>query len=135
MNLTLSQGRGIKGCQISDKVIDRIDTKKELASLAGVSHDTIAVNADEIISVIRQEAKERQKESGGDRKSEEYKKTVTEKIQEPIESAEEIASMFNTNSKYVYDAEKLKKEKPRHFPAAALQCLNVILSGTGFLFS
>ena len=31
-NLHLSQGQGVKGCQISDKVID---TKKELAKLAG----------------------------------------------------------------------------------------------------
>ena len=37
-NLRLSEGRGAKGCQISDKVID---TKKELAKIAGVSHDTI----------------------------------------------------------------------------------------------
>ncbi|MCK4446800.1 MAG: hypothetical protein KAW56_06940 [Candidatus Marinimicrobia bacterium] len=35
----LSDDRGQKGCQISDKVID---TKKELAKIAGVSHDTIA---------------------------------------------------------------------------------------------
>ena len=38
-NLKLSGGRGVKGCQISDKVID---TKKELAKIAKVSHDTIA---------------------------------------------------------------------------------------------
>ena len=31
-----------KGCQISDKPIDVIDTKKELAKIADVSHDTIA---------------------------------------------------------------------------------------------
>lgn len=40
-NLTLSQGQGIKGCQISDKV-NIIDTKKELAEIAEVSHDTIS---------------------------------------------------------------------------------------------
>jgi len=31
-----------KGCQKSDKAIDKIDTKKELAKVANVSHDTIA---------------------------------------------------------------------------------------------
>jgi N6-adenosine-specific RNA methylase IME4 len=31
-----------KGCQISDKPIDPIDTKRELAQVAGVSHDTVA---------------------------------------------------------------------------------------------
>ena len=40
MNLHLSPGQGVKGCQNSDKV--NIDTKKELAKLADVSHDTIA---------------------------------------------------------------------------------------------
>ena len=31
-----------EGCQKSDKVSDPIDTKKEVAKIAGVSHDTIA---------------------------------------------------------------------------------------------
>lgn len=31
-----------EGCQNSDKVTAAIDTKKELAKAAGVSHDTIA---------------------------------------------------------------------------------------------
>ncbi len=37
-NLKLSEGRGKKGSQISDKVID---TKREVAKLANLSHDTI----------------------------------------------------------------------------------------------
>ena len=41
-NQKLSEGRGKKGCQISDNLIqNKIDTKKELAKLAGVSHDTL----------------------------------------------------------------------------------------------
>lgn len=39
-NQQLSEGRGQKGCQISDNL--NIDTKKEIAKAAGVSHDTIA---------------------------------------------------------------------------------------------
>lgn len=35
-------GGGKAGCQKSDKVVASIDTKKELAKIAGVSHDTIA---------------------------------------------------------------------------------------------
>jgi hypothetical protein len=38
-NQKQSSGRGQKGCQISDNLID---TKKEVAKAAGVSHDTIA---------------------------------------------------------------------------------------------
>jgi len=38
-NQRQSKGRGKKGCQISDNLID---TKKEVAALAGVSHDTVA---------------------------------------------------------------------------------------------
>jgi DNA modification methylase len=41
-NLKLSEGRGKKGCQNSDNLIDKIDTKKEVAKVASVSHDTIA---------------------------------------------------------------------------------------------
>lgn len=39
-NQKLSEGRGQKDCQKSDKV--NIDTKKEVAQIAGVSHDTVA---------------------------------------------------------------------------------------------
>ena len=39
-NQRLSEGRGQKGCQKSDKV--NVDTKKEVAQIAGVSHDTVA---------------------------------------------------------------------------------------------
>lgn len=34
-------GRPSKSCQNSDTIIEKIDTKKELAKIAGVSHDTI----------------------------------------------------------------------------------------------
>jgi N6-adenosine-specific RNA methylase IME4 len=42
-NLRASGENFGKGCQISDKaIIDKVDTKKELAKVANVSHDTIA---------------------------------------------------------------------------------------------
>lgn len=41
-NQQLSEGRGVKGCQNSDNLIERVDTKKDLAKIAGMSHDTIA---------------------------------------------------------------------------------------------
>ena len=57
-NLHLSQGQGVKGCQISDKVkVNIVDTKKELAKVAGVSHDTIAK-----VQKIEQKAPEAVKE-------------------------------------------------------------------------
>jgi N6-adenosine-specific RNA methylase IME4 len=40
-NQRLSCGRGKKGCQKSDN-LNPVDTKRELATIAGVSHDTIA---------------------------------------------------------------------------------------------
>jgi len=36
----LSKGRGKKGCQNSDNLLEPVDTKKKLAAFAGVSHDT-----------------------------------------------------------------------------------------------
>lgn len=41
-NLKLSEGRGKKGLHISANLIDKIDTRQELAKIASVSHDTIA---------------------------------------------------------------------------------------------
>ena len=35
-------GRPSKSCKNSDTIIEKIDTKKELAKIAGVSHDTLA---------------------------------------------------------------------------------------------
>ena len=40
-NQACGQG-GVLLCQNSDKASEKIDTKKELAKIAGVSHDTIA---------------------------------------------------------------------------------------------
>ena len=41
-NQTLSQGRGIKGSENSPNLIEPIDTRKEIAKIAGVSDNTIA---------------------------------------------------------------------------------------------
>lgn len=54
-NLKLSEGQGIKGSQISVDL--KVDTQKELARIAGVSHDTIAK-----IEMIEQEGDDGLKE-------------------------------------------------------------------------
>jgi outer membrane lipoprotein SlyB len=54
-NQTLSSGAGVKGCQKSDN-LSPIDTKKELAKVANVSHDTIA-KVKKIQSTATQEEK------------------------------------------------------------------------------
>lgn len=41
-NQVAGGGGGVAGCQKSDKVLDPIDTKKEIAKAAKVSHDTVA---------------------------------------------------------------------------------------------
>ena len=43
-NLHLSQGRGVKGTQISAEV-NKGETRDELAKIAGVSHDTIDITS------------------------------------------------------------------------------------------
>jgi hypothetical protein len=57
-NQQLSEGRGVKGCQNSDNLIERVDTKKELAKIAGVSHDTIA-RVEKIVQKAPEEVKEK----------------------------------------------------------------------------
>jgi len=80
---------GGKGCQISDKV----DTKKELAKLANVSHDTIAkvkvieANAEDVVKEkllngeisINQAYKEIKEQ-----KAEEYKQKIVERIEAKV---------------------------------------------------
>ena len=46
-------------CQNSDKASEKIDTKKELAKIAGVSHDTIA-RVETIVQKAPEEVKENQ---------------------------------------------------------------------------
>jgi hypothetical protein len=58
-NQTLSSGAGVKGCQKSDN-LNPIDTKKELAKVANVSHDTIA-KVKKIQSIATQEVKDKLK--------------------------------------------------------------------------
>lgn len=55
-NQGLSEGRGIKGLQNSANLIERIDTRQELARRAGVSHDTIH-KAEKILSDGNEEVK------------------------------------------------------------------------------
>jgi hypothetical protein len=57
-NLKVSGENFGKGCQISDKAIVSIDTKKEVAKVANVSHDTIA-KVKKIEAVASEEVKER----------------------------------------------------------------------------
>ena len=40
-NQTLSQGRGQKGLPMLANLIEKVDTREELAKIAGVSHDTV----------------------------------------------------------------------------------------------
>lgn len=75
-----------EGCQISDKVTKQVDTKKELAKVAGVSHDTIA-------KVQKIEAK------------------ATEKAKEQIRTGEiSINQAYNTIK---YAEKEVKREEKR----------------------
>lgn len=76
----------------------------------------IAVRIEEQLAI---EAKERQRVSGGDRRSEDYQeKSVEEKFPEPKKSGQardEAASLMGTNPRYVSDAKKIKNEDPELF--------------------
>jgi len=68
----------------------------------------IAVEAEEIVEAIKQEAKERQI-----RKPELVRQLIAE--QKPIKTDAQIAQTFNTNRTYVNEAAKLKTERPEVF--------------------
>lgn len=100
-NLHLSQGQGVKGCQKSDKV--NVDTKKELAKVAGVSHDTIA-KVQKIEAVAPQLLKEKIK-SGEVSINQAYQ--TVRKI-EKVEAIEEklVESTAETKSIDIYTTDK-----------------------------
>jgi hypothetical protein len=77
----------------------------------------IAMEAEEIVSKIKEEAKERQIQAGKEngRGKEKVMEQIPEAIPERETSSEKIANLFNTNEKYIRQAGKLKTEKPEIF--------------------
>jgi len=86
----------------------------------------IAVQAEELYTLFAEQAKAKQAEAGGDRKSEGFQKSVPEKIQEPVpekrierQTTAKIARTFGTNDNYVSKAKKVKTHAPELLPKVA----------------
>ena len=74
----------VKGCQKSDEPIEPVDTKREVAKVAGLSHDTIA--------------KAKQREAGG---------AVPQKSEKPpIDTYKEIANVAGLSHDTIAKAKK-----------------------------
>ena len=91
----------------------------ERRHLSSSQKAAIGVELEDLLAELERQAKERQKESGGDRKSEWYQeKSVTQKIEQPIEDRNErsatakAAAVLGTNRQYVSDAKKLRQTAP-----------------------
>jgi site-specific DNA-methyltransferase (adenine-specific) len=109
------EGSEIDAMQFAIRTNDRRD-------LSSSQRAAIAVEAEELVGVLKAEAKTRQIESGGDKKSEEFKESVPQLIAEPIkpehrEVRTQLAQTFGTNRQYVSDAAKIKAENPDAFEA------------------
>lgn len=105
-NLATHTESGYQGCQISDKAA--IDTKKELARAAGVSHDTIA-KVEKIEATATPEIKEQLRtgqmsinQAYKTVRREELRKQRDEQIVEQIdrEKTESHVDIFTTDKKY-----------------------------------
>lgn len=57
-------------------------------SLSPGQRAAIILEFAEMVDKLRKEAKERQRQAGGDRKSEEYKKSLTPDLEEPVSNRE-----------------------------------------------
>lgn len=69
----------------------------------------------DVLPMLEDEARERQRLAGGDRKSEDYQKSVSQKIDEAIsqpKSTQQAAQLFQTNRQYVSDAKRIKEQAP-----------------------
>jgi len=76
----------VKGCQKSDEPIEPVDTKREVAKVAGLSHDTIA--------------KAKQREAGG---------AVPQKSEKPpIDTYKEIAKVAGLSHDTIAKAKKIR---------------------------
>jgi len=89
-----------------------------------------AVVALEVERQLAVEAKKRQREAGGDRKSEEYQKSVVEKIPQPIgdatgKSRDTAAAIVGTNPRYVSDAKRIQAAAPELLPQIAAGELSI----------
>ena len=82
-----------------------MDTKKELAKIAGVSHDTIARGelALKRKHIIAAKAKENQKRSGG---------AVPQKSAEPVETRKELAKIAGVSHDTITRVEKIVQKAP-----------------------
>jgi len=80
----------------------------------------VSIEANELAESIAAEAKKRQIESGGDRKSESYKESVVEFFPQPINQEDsktrsKIAKLFRTNPRYVSDGKRINASAPELF--------------------
>lgn len=71
----------------------------------------------ELLPHLEAEARERQRDGGGDKKSSDYKKSVNQKFDEPIngQSLDQAAKIVGTNRQYVSDAKRIRTENPEAF--------------------
>ena len=79
---------------------------------ANKSTQTLATYAEEGWTVLEEEAKERQQVAGGDRKSEEYEKSLGQKIDQAKhermpKATQQAAAITGTNRQYVSDAKRI----------------------------
>jgi N6-adenosine-specific RNA methylase IME4 len=87
--------------------------------LSSSQRAAVAVEMDDMITMLREDAKKRQVAAGGDRKSEDYQeKSVSQKIDSPISDKNtrktdaKLAAMSNSNRQYISDARKIKNTTP-----------------------
>lgn len=83
----------------------------------------------DVLPMLEDEARERQRLAGGDRKSEDYQKSVSQKIDEAIsqpKSTQQAAQLFQTNRQYVSDAKRIKEQDPVLFEQVKTGTVNIV---------
>lgn len=101
-NQRLSDGQGVKGSQISAN--HKVDTRKEVAKLAGVSHDTIAkakVISEKASEEVKQRLREQKTTINREFKEiakQERKKRQAEKQAEAVASVKDAQKLWNITS-------------------------------------
>lgn len=106
------QFREYKGDEPTAFAVSLNDKRRHMTKSA------LAAVAAELEPMFAEDAKRRQKESGGDRKSSEAKSVVAkmpQPISEPAKARDEAAKSVGVGGRYVQDAKRIKTESPETF--------------------
>jgi N6-adenosine-specific RNA methylase IME4 len=132
-NQQLSKGRGVKGLQNSANLLHPIDTRAELAKIAGVSHDTIA-RIEKIVQKAPEEVKEKLRRGDltinkvyNEIKREENRQRYAERVKAVVSPPTGKYRVILADPPWRYEfSETRNREIENHYPTMDLEAIKAL---------